>query len=145
MFERILVVCIGNICRSPTGEALLKQLLPHKAIASAGIHAMVDWPADEQAQKEAAKHGVDLSAHIARQLTPELCHDFDLILVMESPHKDMVARIAPEARGKTMLMGHWLSQKEISDPYRKSDETFALIYRQINEAAHAWAAKLNAS
>ena len=84
MFNKILVVCVGNICRSPAAEAKLRQLAPASVqIASAGIQALVDHPADPQAQEEARKDGLDLSAHRARQLTDAMCQAHDLILVME--------------------------------------------------------------
>jgi Protein-tyrosine-phosphatase len=139
MFNNILVVCVGNICRSPTGERLLRAALPDKHIASAGIGALVGKPANECALRIAANHGVDLSGHEARQLTASMCRDYDLILVMEAGHKDEVCRIAPEARGKTMLFGHYLStHKDIPDPYRKSDEAFEHAYDLIARATEKW-------
>ncbi|HBS3979132.1 TPA: protein tyrosine phosphatase, partial [Klebsiella pneumoniae] len=50
--------------------------------------------------------------------------------------------IAPEARGKTMLLGHWIGMKEIPDPYRKSDEAFESVYQLIEESCQCWADKL---
>ncbi|OOE49383.1 phosphotyrosine protein phosphatase [Salinivibrio kushneri] len=139
MFNKILVVCVGNICRSPTGERLLRESLPTKTIDSAGVGALVGKPANEQASRIAAKHGVDLGGHEARQLTASMCHEYDLILVMESKHKEDVCRIAPEARGKTMLFGHYLTQtKDIPDPYRQSDEAFDYAYDLITQAAQKW-------
>ncbi|MCP6135343.1 protein tyrosine phosphatase, partial [Klebsiella pneumoniae] len=69
--------------------------------------------------------------HKARQFTSSLARNYDLILVMEREHLDKISKIAPEARGKTMLFGHWLGQKEIPDPYRKSEEAFALVFQLI--------------
>ena len=81
MFNNILVVCVGNICRSPSGERVLQTLLPSKHIASAGIGAekscLVGKPADEMATQVAAEHGVDLSNHHAQQLTSALCSQYD--------------------------------------------------------------------
>ena len=142
MFDKILVVCVGNICRSPFGEQLLKSLLPNKEIASAGVGALVDKPADKLACLVAAEHGISLEGHQARQLTADLCHDYDLILVMEQGHIGAVTEIAPEARGKTMLFGHWFNKQDIPDPYRQSKEAFEYAYRLIEKAAVAWAKKL---
>lgn len=83
MINSILVVCIGNICRSPTGERLLKAALPERKIASAGLKAMVGGSADETASIVANEHGVSLQDHVAQQLTADMCRDSDLILVME--------------------------------------------------------------
>ncbi|PMH45961.1 phosphotyrosine protein phosphatase [Vibrio sp. 10N.286.49.B3] len=146
MFDKILVVCVGNICRSPTGERVLQQLLPDKTIASAGIATekshLIGKPADELATELAQEHGVSLAGHEAQQLTAELCRDYELILVMEKGHMEALTRIAPEARGKTMLFGHWIDQTDIPDPYRLSREAFTHAYRLIEQAANAWVKKL---
>ncbi|MGF1730506.1 protein tyrosine phosphatase [Photobacterium kasasachensis] len=141
MFEKILVVCVGNICRSPSGEYLLKNLLPNKHIASAGVGALTGKSADNMAMDVATENGVNLEGHIAQQLTSELCRDYDLILVMEKGHVEAVTKIAPEARGKIMLFGQWIGQKDIPDPYRQSREAFEHSYSLIAEAANAWAKK----
>ncbi|WP_454877787.1 arsenate reductase/protein-tyrosine-phosphatase family protein [Serratia inhibens] len=143
MFDSILVVCIGNICRSPTGERLLKQKLPDKKIASAGISALVGKSADASAIKVANEHQLSLDGHIAQQLTKELCREYSLILVMEKAHIDAVCRLAPEVRGKTMLFAHWLGQQEVPDPYRKSTEAFEFVYRLLAESAQKWVQALN--
>ena len=143
MFNKILVVCVGNICRSPTGEALLKQLVPECEVRSAGVQAVVGKSADEQAKNIAGKYGVEMENHIARQLDAAMCHEADLILVMETSHIRAVDKICPSVRGKVMLFGQWLPNKEIADPYRKSDEMFELVYQQIEAAAQRWAEKLH--
>ena len=137
-----MIVCVGNICRSPSGEYLLKSLLPNKHIASAGVGALVGKPADKTAAVVAAEKGISLEGHVARQLTSELCREYDLILVMEKGHIEAVSNIAPEARGKTMLFGQWIGQIDIPDPYRQSREAFDHAYSLIDQAAKAWAKKL---
>lgn len=140
-FDSILVVCVGNICRSPTAERLLKQALPHKIISSAGVSALAGHAADEMATVVASQNGLSLEGHIARQLTRELCQQHDLILVMEQKHIDAVTRIAPEVRGKTMLYGHWI-KRDIPDPYRQSREAFEFTYDLLADATQAWAQRL---
>jgi len=143
MFNSILVVCVGNICRSPTGERLLKEYLPEKEISSAGIGALVGNQADNKALKVSLEHNVSLDGHVARQLTASLCRENDLILVMEKRHVDSISNICPEARGKTMLFGHWIEGREIPDPYKKSEEAFLFVYDLLNDAAKAWAKVLS--
>jgi protein-tyrosine phosphatase len=143
MFNSILVVCVGNICRSPTGERLLQKALPEKKISSAGLHALVGKPADVMACDIARQHSLSLDGHIAQQLNPSLCRQYDLILVMEKGHIDAVCKIAPEARGKTMLFGHWLEQQEIADPYRQSREAFDFVYNLLDESAQKWVKALS--
>lgn len=138
MFNSILVVCVGNICRSPTGEELLKLSFPSKKIASAGIAALVGNGVDKTAQEVAFSNGIDLSKHIARQLTVNLCHEFDLILVMESKYIETISRIAPEVRGKTMLYGHWIGHKDIYDPYKKSKEAYKQVFTMLSMATRGW-------
>ncbi|MGK0270232.1 MAG: protein-tyrosine phosphatase [Cocleimonas sp.] len=142
MFNNILVVCVGNICRSPSGEYLLKALLPNKTVASAGVGALVGKPADKLACQVAEEHNVSLAGHKGRQLTAAMCRDFDLILVMEQGHIGAVTNIAPEARGKTMLFSQWIGKQDIPDPYRQSKEAFDHAYKLIEQSATAWAKKL---
>ncbi|ASL86958.1 MULTISPECIES: protein tyrosine phosphatase [Serratia] len=143
MFDSILVVCVGNICRSPTGERLLKRNLPHKKISSAGLGALVGKPADGRATDVANQHGLSLDGHQGKQLTASMCREYDLILVMEKDHIDAVCRLAPEVRGKTMLFGHWIGKREIADPYRQSREAFEFVYRLLEESAHKWTQALS--
>lgn len=143
MFDSILVICTGNICRSPIGERLLRKILPDKKIDSAGVGALINHSADKAAVRVSDKHGLSLEGHVGRQLTRELALHYDLLLVMEHSHLNQVTRIAPEARGKTMLFGHWIEGKDIPDPYRKSDEAFEFVYQLIDQASQRWAARLS--
>ncbi|MDY0631626.1 hypothetical protein NMW18_02905 [Pasteurella multocida] len=96
---------MGNICRSPVGEKLLQHHFPEKNITSAGLvterSRLVDKPADDMMIKIASQHGLNLSAHRAKQLTSALCHKADLILVMEKAHIELVHQICPLSQGKT--------------------------------------------
>lgn len=144
MFDSILVVCTGNICRSPIGERFLRRALPNKRIDSAGTGALVGHDADSSAIKIAAQNGLSLEGHKGQQLTSSLAREYDLILVMEKSHIEQICRIAPEVRGKTMLFGQWLGHREIPDPYRKSEEAFASVYQLIEQAGLLWVEKLGA-
>src|SRR5688500_11611191 len=102
MFSRVLMVCVGNICRSPMAEALWAKMGPQGPgvqVASAGIGALVGHPADPLALELMRERGLDLSAHRARQLTAQMINDFELILVMEAGHQRAVESMAPTARG----------------------------------------------
>jgi len=145
MFNKILVVCVGNICRSPIGELLLQKHLPHLEVNSAGISALTGKPADPNSITVALEENIDLSQHIAQQLTAELIAEHDLILVMEKGHINAVTKLSPAARGKTMLFGQWNNQQEIPDPYRQSKEAFEFVYVMMSESALKWAEKLKKS
>jgi protein-tyrosine phosphatase len=138
MFNSILVVCIGNICRSPVGERLLKHLLPEKRISSAGVGALAGSAVDPLAAEVAAEHDLDTSGHVARQLTPAICREADLILAMSRDIREQIYNIAPEARGKVMLFGKWLDDIEIPDPYRQSRKVHEKAYKLLEEAAATW-------
>jgi len=143
MFNKILVVCVGNICRSPTGERLLKHYQPALTVESAGLGALVGKGADATATSVAQDHQLSLAGHSARQLTGQMCREYDLILVMEKRHIAALCEIAPEMRGKVMLFGHWDGEREIPDPYRKSREAFEAVYTLLDRSARQWAQALH--
>lgn len=144
MFDSILIVCTGNICRSPIAERLLRCKFQNKIIDSAGTGALIDHAADNTAIEISKKYGLDLSNHKGRQITSAMIREYDLILVMEKGHIEKICTISPESRGKTMLLGHWIDIKEIPDPYRKSNEAFDSVYKLIEKACNSWVEKINA-
>ncbi len=107
MVNSVLVVCTGNVCRSPVGERLLRQACPTLTVDSAGTMAMIGHCADPTAHAVATSNGLCLAGHVARQLTPDMVRRYDLLLVMELEHIKQVMALAPWARGKTLLFGLW--------------------------------------
>lgn len=142
MFESILVVCDGNICRSPTVVALLRALKPAKRISSAGLVGLQGQGMDETARAVAEENGIVCEPHAGRKLTGALCRDADLILVMESRQRDRIIERYPEASGKTFLLTHWCGGRDIPDPYQRGREVFDRIFPMMNQAVNAWAEKL---
>ena len=140
MFNSILVVCAGNICRSPTGEYLLKDKLADSDIkvSSAGLTALVGKGAETTATSIALSNNIDMSEHKGRQLNSALIAENDLILVMEERHLSDLLGQYPHARGKTFLLGKWIDDAEITDPYRQSHEAFEHVYQLIDSACNAW-------
>lgn len=138
VFQRILVICVGNICRSPTAQFMLRRHLPTHHVASAGLHALVGQSMDPTACDVLAAHGLDGSSHIARQLNTDMMHSSDLILTMEKAHTREISQIAPQALGRTMLLGKWLGEREIPDPYRQQRPAFEHVYQLIDAAVQAW-------
>lgn len=144
MFNRILIVCVGNICRSPIAEHLLREFLQGAdiAVGSAGLSALVGHPIDSTALAILRQHGHSPHPHRARQLTAELLHEANLVLVMEQSQIQSVIRLAPEARGKTFLLGKWQADQEIPDPYRQGPEAFERAYTLIESAVAPWGERL---
>lgn len=144
MFNKILVVCVGNICRSPTAEALLKNRLAQRGIevSSAGIHALVGKPMDSSALGVLREHGGDHLDHQGRQLSREFLQQADLVLTMEQRHVHSIAQMAPEVRGKTFLLGKWQGNQEIPDPYRQQKVAFEHVYQLIAQGVDSWSRKI---
>ncbi len=146
MIRHILVVCVGNICRSPMAEALLRQALREQeeiTVESAGLGAMVGHAASEHAVDLLAERGVDISAHRARQLTPEMVGIADLVLVMESRHKKSIETADAAVRGKVFRLGEW-RDTEINDPYRRSRAVFEEALSDIEDGIADWVKQLTA-
>ena len=140
MFNSILFVCIGNICRSPTAEYLMRHKLAGKSVtvASAGLSALVDKPIDTTAGQILTQHGIDASAHAARQLRSDYLVQADLILTMDSEMSNAISAMAPQVSGKTFLLGKWSNDAKVADPYRKSREAFEHVYQSIDKFTDDW-------
>ncbi|KGM08997.1 arsenate reductase/protein-tyrosine-phosphatase family protein [Cellulomonas bogoriensis] len=104
---RVLVVCTGNICRSPAGERLLRaHLAPDGGIevTSAGTHAMVGSPVADPMAALLVGDGVDVTGFSARQLTAPMVKDADLVITMTRAHRSAVARTHPAAVRRTFTL-----------------------------------------
>ena len=142
MFHSILVVCVGNICRSPFAAEILRVRCPSMNVESAGLSALVGSNADATAKRIAGARGVDLSGHSGTQVSSRLVDGADIILVMEDEHLAKLYDRFPRARGKAFKLGKFLGEKNIADPYRKSDQYFELVYDEIEEAIASWLPRL---
>lgn len=142
MIKTILVVCIGNICRSPMAQALLRQSLPGVSVISAGIGALSGYPADPSAVEVMAHHGIDISEHRAQQLTGSLVSRADLILVMDGAQKQEIHR-ATAKTGSVFRLGE-MEQFDIADPYRKQLTAFEEALEMIQRGVDAWVPRIRA-
>lgn len=135
--KRILVICIGNICRSPMVEYFLKQQYPHLQIESAGIAGMVGHAADEKASLCMQSLGIDMSPHVARKLNAEMIKQADLVLVMSQNQQKHLEQTWPFAKGKTFRLGHWQA-RNIADPYQHDQAVFDDTCQLIQSCIADW-------
>lgn len=146
MTYRILLVCMGNICRSPTAEVVLRQFIRHNRLGdkvevdSAGTHGYhVGEPPDQRTQRAAAARGYNLSQLRARKVAPQDIEYFDLILAMDKSNLDSLHRIAPEdAKDRIKLFmdyAHNFEDEEVPDPYYGLGHGFDLVLDMVEDAA----------
>ncbi len=136
--KNVLVVCTGNVCRSPMAKALIRREIENRNLAeqvhvdSAGTYAVVGHPASEGSVNAMAQRGLDINDHRARQLTADLVENADLIVVMEEKHRRSIFVTWPRAIAKTLLLSELSGDHaEIADPYGREqweyDETAVII------------------
>ncbi len=141
MPHSILVVCLGNICRSPTAEAVLRAHLPEARIDSAGTgNWHIGKPPYPPAIEAAEARGYDLTPLRARQVTPADFAAFDLVLAMDAENLKDLRELAPDA-DNIALFREPVGGGAVPDPYYTGDFDGALDL--IEEAAQAWAKRLS--
>lgn len=140
--KNLLVICIGNICRSPTAEKIFTKKLNHIKTSSAGINALDGNPINKFAFQILEEEGYKELDHSARTVNIKMLQEADLVLVMEKIHQQKLIHSYPQLSGKIMLLGKWQNNIDISDPYGKSYEAFQEVFKQINQACVSWSKKL---
>ena len=150
MKTRVLMVCLGNICRSPLAEGILKTKVdPEKVfVDSAGTG---DWHVDSEPDKRsiaiASKNGLDISQQRGRQFSKKDFQDFDHIFVMDNSNfKDVIAIAeTDEERQKVHLILDEIFPSEnvdVPDPYHGGDQGFENVYMMLDEATDELKRKL---
>lgn len=143
---RILMVCLGNICRSPLAEGILKDKLKHLdakiVIDSAGTGGYhIGAPPDERSVKVANKYGISLAGQQARKFTQSDFDDFDLIYVMDNSNKRDVLRLArnksDEQKVKLILNEIFPDENvDVPDPYYGGHRGFENVYELLDKACN---------
>jgi protein-tyrosine phosphatase len=146
----VCFVCLGNICRSPTAEGVMRHQVEQGKLAdriridSAGTG---DWhigqPPDERAQRAARRRGYSLSALRGRQIAASDFEQFDLLIAMDDMNVAALQQVCPPAqRDKIRLLmefvppadSRWADAREVSDPYFGGDEGFEQVLDQCEAA-----------
>lgn len=149
---KVLFVCLGNICRSPTAEGMFRhvlaqaQLTEQITVDSAGT---ADWHTgkapDPRSQAVALARGIDISALQARQVSAEDFHHFDLILAMDQSNLEHLKQIQPAAAKAELdlyLQRYQLPLSEVPDPYYGGAEGFEQVLDLLETASHKLLAEL---
>ncbi|MBD8081248.1 low molecular weight protein-tyrosine-phosphatase [Chryseobacterium caseinilyticum] len=147
---KILMVCLGNICRSPLAEGILKSKLPANfTVDSAGTINMHEGNApDKRSVEVASKNGLDISKQQSRHFQPHDLDDYDRIYCMDKNNLRDVLSLATtaEQRQKVFLLMDSLNLNhhptEVPDPYWSGSDGFDQVYRQIDEACEMIAKNL---
>lgn len=150
---RLLVVCLGNICRSPMAEGVLRARIEVSPLAgqvvldSAGTGAWhVGQPPDPRAIATAARHGVDISGLRARQLSRDDFARHDWLLCADSHNlRDIRARGPSEAHSRCALLPDWAglaANADVPDPYTGGVQEFEAVWSMLDHAAHGVVARL---
>jgi protein-tyrosine phosphatase len=153
---RVLFVCLGNICRSPTAEAVLRALAAREApelvleidsAGTAGYH--VGQPPDPRTREAAARRGYDLSALRARVVEPADFERFDLILAMDRENLKVLRRRAPtQAHQRLRLFLEFAPETapdDVPDPYYGGPNGFEEVLDLVEAATRGLLAHLRAS
>ena len=135
--KSLLVVCEGNICRSPMAAGLLAAALPGVSVRSAGLGALVGQPADDKATAQMRERGIDIGAHRAQQITRALCLESDVILVMDGEQRQRLQELYPEARGRVYRIGEY-ADLDVPDPYRQPVQAFRHALQILDLSIPHW-------
>ncbi len=151
MKTKILMVCLGNICRSPLAEGILKSKLnpDHFEVHSAGTgHWHIGELPDKRSIKVAKKYGIDITDQRGKQFAEKDFNEFDIIYVMDIENKKNLLKMAPndESKQKVKLILNELFENEnvdVPDPYYGSDHDFEHVYKLLDEASSIISKKLS--
>ncbi len=145
MTDRVLFVCLGNICRSPLAEGVFRHLAAERGIVveadSAGTGAWHEGePPDPRSCEVAARHGIDLDGQRARAVVEADFERFDMILAMDRQNLEDLQRLRPpHARARiARLRDHDPEGPgDVPDPYYGGDQGFERVYRMIHRSCEA--------
>lgn len=122
-------------------EGLLAKCLPSIQVRSAGLGALIGMPADVSAVLLMHELGLDITRHRATQLNRQMCHEADLLLVMDGEQRTRVGSLYPQVQGKSFRLGEYIKQ-DIPDPYRAPLSEFRRVLNLIQDGVAEWVQRI---
>ena len=142
MSKRILMVCLGNICRSPIAHGIMADILPNSFIDSAGTGSYhIGSPPDPRSIQVAQDKGIDISHQSARQFQSSDFTKFDHIFVMDRQnYRDVIAKANHQDdidKVELLCEAAGLGMRPVPDPYYGGDEGFQSVFDLVKTACHS--------
>lgn len=136
--REILVVCYGNVCRSPYMQAVLKRALPDVAVRSAGFFGS-DREVPAISMSLSARRGIDLTNFRSRPITQSMINGADLVIVMDANQERQIRRFFPSNRAQVVVAGDldpdFDSSRAIADPLNRPSEVFESSFNRLDRCA----------
>lgn len=149
---RVSMVCLGNICRSPIAEVVLREMVEQEGldvvVTSAGTSSWhVGGPMDPGSAAVLAEHGLDPTRHVAQQMTADRVGEFDLLVAMDRSNlTDLQEMVGDRRRPRVVLLRDQDPDgdpdQSVPDPYGGGPEGFATVYAQVEAACAGLVARL---
>jgi len=138
----ILMVCAGNLCRSPFAEFYMRKRLEkagvYAKVFSRGLLALPNQRAPKHGQQAAAEFDVDLSSHVSQPLLRTDLEQAAMVMVMEAEQRQHLAKMSPASIGKVFILSQMTDGKPIADPVGKDLTAFRNAYKVIATDVDAW-------
>ncbi len=145
----ILMICDGNLCRSPFAEFYLNKRLEdagvYSKVFSRGLLALPNQRPPKNAQLAAAEFDIDLASHVSQPLLRTDLDQAAMVMVMEARQRQHIAKMSPASVGKVFLLSQMTNGNPIADPVGKDLEAFRSAYKVIATDMDAWAKRFGIS